>query len=159
MKKNPLFFSIPLLLMLFSLTACNRVSGINEATPTDVTVEDCCDNPSNSKHYPEVKKLPKKGNFGYFSITTAEHGSTFYGNVSNSFGFPAGKGIAEYNGDKCFSNKEEALKQPLEISANGHELFIVLSLGNETKTFTLEAGENKILSMPYYSIYLYVVVS
>lgn len=152
MKMKKSFISMLLLFMIFSLTACSNVSGINEATPTDATLEGFYD-------YPEVKKLPTGGNCGYFSVTTAEHGSTFFGTVYNSFGFSVGKGIAEYNGDKCFSNKEEAFKNPLEINANDHELFITLSLGNETKTFTLEAGENKILSMPYYSIYLYVVVS
>lgn len=122
-------------------------------------VEDSCENPIGPSHYPFIRRY-SFGNKGKYLVTTVKHGSKIDGGY-NILGVHLG--IKDMQGKSCYQTKEAAMKNPLEIEARGHEIQIIISYGDYTKTVTMKSGESELLSTKRISTsndrcYLYVVV-
>lgn len=114
-----------------------------------------CENSSENSDYPYISSLPRRGNRGSVSITTVEHGSTFERPYT-------GTGIVK--NQKCYSTAGKANEEPIQIDSRGHEIIITMSYEDNTESFTLNAGESKLLSIQRRSYltdraYIYVIVT
>ena len=137
--KEKIFSFITLLFIIFSLTACCSSSSDNEATATDAQVRHTCE------QYPTIKALPKNGTIGSFSLVTLEHGKTFSLDSVN----------VEIETGKCFSSKEEALKNPLYLELGNHRADLTIAIGNRSATYFLNPGTEII---EFRKTFLYVIV-
>ena len=97
---------------------------------------------------------------GSISITTAEHGNIVY-DVKNTNWL---NGCVKWASHKCYSTAEEATKYPISITSMGHKIIVTLCYKNNLESFTLNTGDNKLLSIshsdkPSKKAYVYLIVN
>lgn len=66
---------------------------------------------------------------------------------------------------RSYSNKQDAIKNPLEIKSEGYEILISLAVNDNVVTVTMSPGDSQLISCismnpsVYYDGYLYVIVT
>ncbi len=134
-----------------------NISQENEIMNEETEIQDSCENPIDASHYPYVESH-SKGSVGSIAITTSEHGNLYDINYNTIF-----TGLVEWTGKKCHSTAEKATKNPITVTSRGHEIIITLTYENNSESFTLNAGDSKLLSIshsnfPSTKAYAYVIV-
>lgn len=142
-----------------TLTTTSDYSETDSTIEEVEVIEDSCENPKDSSHYPKICSF-SKGKVGNFLVTTTEHGTEFDG-ATNGFGMYVGTAL--FKGGKGYSSKEDAIENPLEIESRGHEITITLSYWDYTETFKMNSGDVELLEVRRTSYtteraYLYVIV-